>query len=130
MVNRTAILVACGMAVTLLGGDASVVAGTNPNRLTYLTFSRSVALPGVTLDAGTYAFDVTNAESNADVVRVRNGQRNKVYYVGLTRSVERPAGLRADRSVQFGEVRSGAPVPIVAWYPHGEARGHMFLYPR
>ena len=131
MVSRTAaVLAACGVTLTVLGGASSVASPTNPNRLTYLTFRGAVALPGVTLDAGTYAFDVINAESTADVVRVRNEQRTKVYFVGLTHSVRRPAGFSADRPVQFGEAAPGVPTPILAWFPHREERGHQFLYPR
>ena len=129
MTTRAGVLAMCSVALAMLG-DAAVANRANPDRLTYLTFSRAVALPGVTLDAGTYAFDITNPESSADVVRVRNAQRNKLYFVGLTRTVRRPAALNLDRSVQFGEASKGIPAPILAWYPRGEERGYQFLYPQ
>src|SRR5262245_4698998 len=105
MTTRAGVLATCSVALAMLGG-AAVANGANPDRLTYLTFSRAVALPGVTLDAGTYAFDITNPESSADVVRVRSAQRDKLYFVGLTRSIRRPVG-NLDRSVQFGEASKG-----------------------
>jgi hypothetical protein len=40
----------------------------------------------------------------------------------------RPEGLREDQAVTLGESRTGAPPPIVAWYPIGENTGHAFVY--
>jgi hypothetical protein len=126
MINRASVLTACGVVLALFWGTAPGGAWSNSSQLTYLTFSRDVALPGVTLQAGTYAFDVVNVASSADIVRVRNRERTKVYYVGITQGIARPGGLR--RPVQFGEVPAGVVPPIVAWYPADNATGHRFLY--
>ena len=107
---------------------ASVHGWSNASRLTYLTFNRAVALPGVTLQAGTYAFDILNPESTANVVRVRNRERTKVFYVGLTRRIPRPESVRRDRPVQLGEAAAGVPAPILAWYHSDDRSGYEFQY--
>jgi hypothetical protein len=89
-----------------------------------LTFSRSVALPGVTLAAGKYSFEADAA--NSDIVLVRD--RNQIYFLGLTRTIDRPPGMRDDQLVTFGEAPPGVPLPITAWYPTGDRMGHEFLY--
>lgn len=109
---------------------ASAGAGTLSSRLNILTFSGSVALPGTSLSAGTYAFELADPFAGGDVVVVRSGDRRQVFYLGMTQRVERPANLPTDRAVTFGESGHGAPPPITAWYPIGESHGYEFLYPR
>ena len=46
----------------------------------------------------------------------------------MTRRIDRPAGLAANRLVTFGEVGQGVVPPITAWYPEGERNGHEFVY--
>src|SRR5438132_6871826 len=85
----------------------------------YLTFSQRVALPGVTLEAGTYVFE--RADANVpDIVHVLSEDRKKVYFMAFTRPIGRPAGLQRDRVVLLGEVRPGVAPPIKAWFPIGE----------
>ena len=42
----------------------------NVQHPTYMTFSRPVSLPGVTLGSGTYIFEFANPRSGSDVLRV------------------------------------------------------------
>jgi hypothetical protein len=106
-----------------------VAAGTFAERTTYLTFSRSVRLPGVTLAAGTYVFELADPYSAAGVVRVLSGDRRTPYFMGFTNAKERPRGLRLDASVSLGESAGGVAPPITAWYPIGERTGRQFIYP-
>ena len=57
MLNRKSALLACG-AIILGVSMATSVAGNSLGSTNLLTFSGPVALPGVTLGAGTYAFEV------------------------------------------------------------------------
>ena len=98
------------------------------NDLTRITFSGPVALPGVTLGAGTYEFEFANADTGRNVVLVRNKNR-RVCYLGLTNRVERPAGLRTNQLVLLGESPRGVPPPIKSWYPDGGSAGREFMYP-
>jgi len=127
MTTQTSLITACALALGLAAGSAAVHA-TTADRLTYLTFSGPVGLPGVTLAPGTYAFDIFNSGSGANVVRVRNKERNRTYFLGLTDRVNRPFGLPDDRRVTLGEARVGDAPPIVAWYPSDDAQGRGFHY--
>jgi hypothetical protein len=94
---------------------------------TSLTFSRPVALPGVTLSAGTYIFEVANPDSSGDIVRVLSGNRSKVYLMAFTDQIDRPEKAD-DVDVTFGEAAPNAALPITAWYPPGAPTGHRFIY--
>jgi hypothetical protein len=125
MFNRR--VTACGailgfvMAISVYGWD-------NPSKSTSLTFSGPVRLPGVTLGAGTYIFELAAPETSADIVRVLSKDRSQVYLAVFTESVGRPAGMTADKQVSFGEASAGVASPITAWYPAFESRGHRFIY--
>src|SRR5687768_207317 len=111
MAKRNWALTAVAVAL-LTAGISTTTAWSNP-RLNHLTFNGAVALPGVTLPAGTYVFEVVG--NSSDVVRVSSKQ-GRHYFLGFTQRIERPAGERSQ--------------PIAAWYPIGSSRGHRFLYPR
>ena len=128
MTTRALLITTLALALGASAGPASAGSST-ADRLTYLTFSRAVALPGITLPAGTYAFDVFDPGSSANVVRVRNKERSRTYFLGMTTRIERPSGLPGDRRVTFGEAARGVALPIAAWYP-GESSGYLFLYDR
>ena len=112
-------------AVVLLSAATSRAWMGRENKL---TFTQPVSLPGVTLPAGTYSFDIADSSSNLDIVVVRNAGRTKTYYQGFTQLVARPKGLPANAIVTFGERPADSPMPIAAWYPIGETIGHQFLY--
>src|SRR5690349_24750405 len=85
------------------------------NKTMHFTFSREVALPGVTLPAGEYVFELADTASR-NVVVVRNPRRSHVYLQALTMRTQRPANMK-EGTITFGEAPSGQPKPIVAWYP-------------
>lgn len=129
MFNRKSVAAACGAAILGLVMAASSDAFiTNPSRTTYLTFSGPVALPGVTLPAGTYTFELADSNSR-DIVLVRSRDRSGAQWMGFTRQTRRPAGLPADRLATLGEAPKGTPPPITAWYPLYESTGYQFIYP-
>ena len=96
-------------------------------RVNVLTFSQPVALPGTSLPAGSYVFEVANPASSADVVRVRIRGTGLPVFAGFTRRVARPH--HHTQPVTFGEARRGEPVPILAWSPGGLASTYEFMYP-
>jgi hypothetical protein len=101
--------------------------GTSSLHTTHLTFSVPVALPGVTLAAGTYVFEQLD-NTSPDVVVVRNTRGDRVLYLGFTGRVARPSGMSPKTHVTLGEARRGAPPRVMAWYPAQAARGYEFLY--
>ena len=110
MLNRRIVL----SAVLIMGMAAAAFATsgwsvTGPERTMYLTFSKAVALPGATLGAGTYVFEMANPSTSGDV------------------SVSGASSVRVV-CVTLGEAnRNGAP-RIAAWFPLGESFGYRFRY--
>lgn len=127
MFNRKALAAACGAAILGLVMAASSNASISA-KTTYLTFSGPVALPGVTLLAGTYIFELADS-SQRNIVQVRSRDRSRGYWMGFTRLTRRPAGLGADRLATLGEAPTGTRPPVTAWYPLYESTGYEFIYP-
>ena len=126
MVNRRLMLAAFGVVAVLAMGRSAIAWTTSRTML--LTFSGPVGLPGVTLAAGTYAFELQTPGGSRDVVRVQSNDRSKMYFLGFTHRVSRPAGLPENSAISFGETPAGIPPRIAIWYPTGAMDGHQFLY--
>jgi hypothetical protein len=129
--RRKMLMTSCGAVGFLVLAAAAGAWGLTPSRLTYLTFSGPVGLPGMTLPAGTYAFELAAPDTSLEIVRVRDKEHSKkVYFMDFTGMVERPADLPKDYHVSFGEAPAGAAPPIVVWYPVGDPSGRRFIYNR
>ena len=128
MFNRKPALTVCGALLGLMLAAASANASKQVGTATYLTFSGPVSLPGVTLEAGTYLFELASSVMNHDLVRVTNKERTVVHFTGFTEQVSRPAGLPAGHRISLGEAQAGAAPPITAWFPTGNSVGHRFIY--
>ena len=116
--------------VILLGvlATSATSAMTDSRRTTYFTFSGTVQLPGVRLDAGTYIFEVANPDGGSDIVRVLSRDRKHVYLMRFTRSVHRPFTGELKSTITLGETSKGNPPLVKAWYPQSESRGREFIY--
>ena len=125
MRHRTPAWAAFG-AVLLFVMGVPTHAGGSPNHASLVTFSAPVRLPGVTLDSGSYIFELAAPRRNPDVVTVTNVNRSIVYYAGFTREVERPHGQT--QAITLSEAVTGGVPQVLAWYPDGEASGQQFLY--
>jgi hypothetical protein len=125
MLKRNTLLAAAVAAIITVLVTASTYAfpTTNYNKL---TFSKAVGLPGVTLPAGSYRFEIANPEMNRDIVRVSDHNTGRVYYTGFTRRVRRPRGTT--QIVTFGEAQDGRVPPINVWYPIDSNDGRQFVY--
>lgn len=129
MLVRKIVHTLCG--VVLLGVLATSVTSAifiNPSRTTHFTFSGAVQLPGVTLPAGTYTFEVVNSNSGSDVVSVMSRDRSKVYLLQITRPVYRQSASTLKATITLGETKAGTPPPVKAWFPESETRGREFIY--
>ena len=116
------------LAIAVLGVLAAASAYALTNDTNYVTFSGPVALPGVTLPAGTYTFR-TPSDMDKNVVQVMDRGETKSYYMGITRPVSRPRG-GAQLLVTIGEASARQAPPIQAWFPLGQTQGHGFIYDR
>ena len=128
MFARRIVHTLCG--VVLLGVLATSPTGAfdNGSRTTHFTFSGPVRLPGVTLPAGTYTFEIMNPGRGSDVVAVRSRDRSKVYAMKMTQFVYRPSSSDLKAAITFGETSAGTPPAVKAWYPLNETLGREFLY--
>ena len=126
MVTRRTVMAACAAVVIALA-TASWGYTWTPNKSMRLSFSGPVALPGVTLQAGTYIFE--RVSDDVHVVRVSSADQKTVYLTVFTHLVERPAGLALERPIMLGEAKAGMAPQIKAWYPSSSERmGNQFIY--
>jgi hypothetical protein len=128
MFYRKAVLIAGAVAVIALLSAVSSQAWSPLTRPNYLSFTRSVALPGVVLAPGSYTFELASPGMNLDVVRVSSRDGRLIYFTGFTRSVVRPHDLPRGKTIMFGEAAAGEATPIAVWYPMDGSNGHEFIY--
>jgi len=125
MVTQRSIVTAAGaMVLGLLMATAGYT--WTASKTMYLSFSGPVALPGVTLPAGTYTFE--RVSDDVHVVRVSSRDQKTVYLTQFTELVDRPNGLPITQHITLGEARPGMAPPVRAWYPEGLRQGHAFIY--
>ena len=99
------------------------------DKLTYLTFSKSVQLPGVTLPAGRYRFQLADTQESRRVIKIQSEDGKKQLAMLLTM----PNQLREspkDPVVMFSETAQGQPDAVKSWNYPGERTGYEFIYPR
>jgi hypothetical protein len=98
------------------------------DKLTYLTFSKPVQLPGMTLPAGRYRFQIADQEESRRVIKVGSDDGKKQYGMLLTipNEVRTPP---KDALVLFGEAPADQPDAVKAWVYPGESIGYEFIYP-
>src|SRR5262245_57875900 len=122
-------IAAIAIVAIALATVAGAYAGIESSRTQYLTFSKPVALPGVTLRSGTYIFELASPEISPDIVRVLSRDRKTVLFAAFTRSVDRPASVPLDEFVSLWEVAPDQPIPIAVWWSDART-GRQFLYER
>lgn len=129
MFSRKSLVTALALVVLGLGTTVSIGASPKAKHTMYVTFNRPVSLPGVTLGSGTYIFEAPGSEYDHDLVRVLSRDRSRVFLTTFTRPVERPAGMKRDQLMSFGEPSRDGALPIAVWWPH-DSVGRQFIYPR
>ena len=122
MLRLTAIGVALSSLVAVVPSTTEALG----DQRTYLTFDGPVALPGVTLGAGRYTFELPSHDRS--IVRVSSRDGSKVFLTAFTRIVERPRGIGSDQHVMLGEALPGQAPPIHVWYLASGATGREFIY--
>ncbi len=123
-------------ALKMLCGVAGLVAFLAPgahadewNKRTYLTFSGPVQIPGATLPAGTYTFEIADPDTARHVIRVSEKDSGK--HIGLFMTI--PNDRRdppSDNLVMFSERPAGSPQAIQVWFYPGDRIGEEFVYPK
>jgi hypothetical protein len=121
-------LISASVLVVLVGAasGASAFTGTSDKR-TYFTFSQPVALPGVTLPAGTYMFRLADDTTTRKVIQIANKEGTRSFAMLHTVPVYRSDPPR-NPEVRFMETAAGAPIAVRAWWKDGETTGYGFIY--
>src|ERR1043165_3511692 len=128
MKRVTFIVTALLVAVLAVFSSRVAAQETNVQEVTYLTFSNTVEMPGVTLPAGTYMFRLADTPSR-NVVQVLDRDGKDIKGQWLFVQSERPE-VTGDTVIMFKENREGAPPAIQYWYFPGEKIGKEFIYPK
>jgi len=123
------ILVSSVAAVTLVGTFASPARADECDKLTYLTFSAPVALPGVALPAGTYRFTHPDCVATDRVLQV-SSQDGRTVYATLLTIPEGRTSASAEAEVVLAETPAGSPEAVKAWFYPGETTGDELIYPK
>jgi len=118
----------CVAAALVCGLSAPAAAYTFDNRTSF-TFSRPIALPGMTLPAGTYTFRLADPTTGRRVVQVLNHNGSHSYALFLSMPAMR-ADVATEPEISFMETAAGMPAAVKVWWQEGSTRGYEFIYPK
>lgn len=99
------------------------------DKLTYLTFSGPVQVPGTTLSAGTYRFRLTNVETSRNVLQVLSND-GSVLYAMFNTTPDRRSSITDEAVLSFRETPAGVPTAARSLFYGGEDIGYEFVYPK
>jgi hypothetical protein len=120
-------LLTASVLVVLVHVMASGANASTYDKRTYFTFNQSVALPGVTLPAGTYMFRLADPDTSRRVIQVSDKQGTQSYAMLLTMPAYRTDAAK-DSEIRFLETPAGAPRAVNAWWYVGDNTGYQFMY--
>ncbi len=128
MKRVTLIATALVLAVFAVLAGSVAAQQTNASERTFLTFSNTVEMPGVTLQPGTYVFKLADTGSR-NVVQVWNEKEDEMLGHWLFVQAERPE-VSDENVVMFKETPAGTTPAVQYWYFPGERVGKEFIYPK
>jgi hypothetical protein len=120
------------MSTVMLG--AAFTATFNPtaradewDKMTKVTITEPIEVPGAVLQPGTYIFKLLNLESQRHVVEVMNDRQDKLFATIMAINTERlePHGKTV---FTFYETPAGQPPAVKKWYYPGDNFGQEFIY--
>jgi hypothetical protein len=124
------------VASALLALPVSAAAQGPVNQDTFFTFSQAVELPGTTLPAGTYFFQLADSPSNRHIVKVMSQDRRQLHatllaipYYSNDRPSDEPQVRFMETPAQAASGAAGTNA-IKIWFYPGTSTGHEFIYPR
>lgn len=119
--------ISASVLVVLVNFMTSGADAFTSDKRTYFTFNQSVALPGVTLPAGTYMFRLANPDTSRNVIQVSDKKGTQSYAMLLTIPSYRTRPAK-DSEIEFLETPEGAPRAVNAWWYVGDSTGYQFIY--
>jgi LPXTG-motif cell wall-anchored protein len=127
--SRLSVLVSVLVAAFFVTMAPAPASAETTDKLTNLTFNRSVQIPGVLLNAGTYRFRLADPDSNRKIVQVLSHDGSHVYASFHTMPASRMEATD-DAIVTFMETPAGVPPAVMSLFYGGELSGYEFMYPR
>lgn len=118
-----------GACAALLLGATLASAQIDDSRTTVVTFSAPVALPGVTLPAGSYLFKLADSQTNRNIVQVFDKDRSKIFAMIIAIPAQRNE-VSDETVITFREAPANAAPAVRYWYYPGEKSGQEFAYPK
>ena len=118
----------CAVAV-LTASVALPARADESDKLTYLTFSKQVQLPGKTLPAGRYRFQLADTVDSRRVIKVQTDDGKKQLLMLLTVQ-NQLRDVPKDPVVMFKETAQGQPDAVKSFNYPGERIGYEFVYPK
>jgi hypothetical protein len=130
--SRLSSVLGGALAVALFAGPSAQPAqASDLDKLTYVTFSGPVEIPGVALPAGTSTFKLADPDTGNRVVQVLSKDGKTVYATFFSLPETRPAPAGEVIVTRYeGGMATGSPEAIKAWFYPGETTGFEFVYPR
>ena len=98
------------------------------DKLTYLTFSKPIQLPGKTLPAGRYRFQLADTQESRRVIKVQT-EDGKQQLLMLLTVQNQLRDAPKDPVVLFRETAQGQPDAVRSFNYPGERIGYEFIYP-
>lgn len=123
-------IIGCAGALAVLVASGAQAQGSNERlKVTYLTFSAPVEVPGASLPAGKYLFKMADTLGSSHAVQIFSADGKKIYTTFL--AVPNQTNETPDKTVLlFAERPAGAPQAVKVWYYPGNSTGEEFVYPR
>ncbi len=102
------------------------------NKKTEFQFSAPVQIPGHVLAPGKYVFQITDSESDRNIVQVFSEDSNgKDTLIATLLAIPDHVAETPDKAtVQLEERQSGTPEAIRSWFYPGDNTGWQFIYPK
>jgi hypothetical protein len=119
------------LAITALAAFVATPAARadENDKLTYLTFSKPIQLPGVNLPAGRYRFQLADTQESRRVIKVQSEDGKKQLGMLLTMQ-NQLRDVPKDPVVLFRETAQGQPDAVKSFNYPGERIGYEFIYPK
>jgi hypothetical protein len=96
------------------------------DKMTTVTFSGPVQVPGTVLPAGTYVFKLMDNSSNHNTVEIFN---DKTHLITTILAIPDYRTTTPEKPIfSFEERPSGQPEALKAWFYPGDNYGEQFLY--
>jgi len=127
--KRVTLIATAIVLAVLIGASARLAAqNTVPSERTFMTFSNTVEMPGLTLPAGTYVFRLADIPTR-NVVQVLSNDEKDILGQWTFVQSQRPKATE-DTVVMFKEAPEGQTAAVQYWYYPGETIGKEFIYPK